>query len=167
MSAWEAAPIDQPMLPLAEQHARVEHELKQIITAALVRVPYRDPAGRVRCKVVRGKPGPVLVAEADRATLLVVGSHNQQRIGGLAHRLVSAYRTRHAPRPVVVIPPAIGLRGIPTNALAVTGPNALEDSMRSATLPHRETMSTTRSPVHSRARSGTPTLALGSWRLLE
>ncbi len=104
--AWEAAVTGEPVPASAEQQVWAERELDQIVAAALVRV--RDGAQRVavRRRVVRGSAGPVLVAEAGGAALLVVGSHGHRRFTELAHGSVSAYCIRHASCPVVVIPPA-------------------------------------------------------------
>jgi nucleotide-binding universal stress UspA family protein len=104
--AWEAAVTGEPVPASAEQQVRAERELDQIVAAALVRV--RDGAQRVavRRRVVHGPAGPVLVAEAGGAALLVVGSHGHRRLTELAHRSVSAYCIRHTSCPVVVVPPA-------------------------------------------------------------
>ena len=104
MPAWEAAVTGEPVPASAEQQVRAERELDQVVAAALV----RDGAQRVAVQrtVVHGPAGPVLVAEAGGAALLVVGSHGHRRLTELAHRSVSAYWIRHASCPVVVIPPA-------------------------------------------------------------
>jgi nucleotide-binding universal stress UspA family protein len=102
---WEAAVTGEPVPPEAEQEARTERELAQVVAAALARVP--DGAARVavRQSVIRGPVGPGLVGEAYGADLLVVG--HGPRVTELLHRSVSWYCIRHATCPVLVIPPAI------------------------------------------------------------
>ena len=127
MSRWKAAVTAEPVPPVVQQQARAEREREQILAAALLRVPTGTQRVAVRCKVVRGRAGQILIAEAGEATLLVVGSRDQRRLVDLAHGSVSGYCTRHASCPVVVIPPAIGVRGMP--------PGSLGDSARSVTVP--------------------------------
>ena len=56
-------------------------------------------------RVVReGEPGHVLVAEAEAATQLVLGTHGRGGIGELVLGSVSHYCCRHANCPVTVIP---------------------------------------------------------------
>ncbi len=105
---WEAAVTGEPVPPEAEQKARAERELAQVVAAALARVP--DGAARVavRQSVARGSVGPALVDEANSAALLVVG--HGPRVTELRHRSVSWYCLRHATCPVLVIPPTMATR---------------------------------------------------------
>lgn len=105
---WEAAVTAEPVPPSAEQQARAERELAEVVAAALARHP--DGAARVAVqqRVVRGPAGPVLVREADGAVLLVVG--HSPWVAELLHRSVSWYCVRHATCPVLVIPPAMATR---------------------------------------------------------
>jgi nucleotide-binding universal stress UspA family protein len=105
---WEAVVIAEPVPPEAEQEARAERELAEVVAAALARVPDGAAGVAVRQRVVRGPAGPVLVAEADGADLLVVG--HGPRVAELLHRSVSWYCVRHATCPVLVIPPAMATR---------------------------------------------------------
>ncbi len=111
---WEAAVTAEPVPPEAEQEARAETELAEVVAAALARVPDGSTPVAVRQRTVRGPAGPVLVGEADGADLLVLG--HGPRIAELLHRSVSWYCARHATCPVLVIPPAMAIRG--TVALA-------------------------------------------------
>src|SRR5919206_1892988 len=72
VKGWEEAVPAEPVPPLAEQQARAEHELAQVVAAALMRAP--DETGRVALerKVMRGPAGPTLIAQAADADLLVV-----------------------------------------------------------------------------------------------
>lgn len=103
---WEAAVTGEPVPPGAEQQARVERELAQIEAAAVRQTPEAAQVA-VRCSVARGPAGPTLVAEADSAALLIVGSHGHRRIHELVFGSTSSYCARHATCPVVVIPPAM------------------------------------------------------------
>jgi nucleotide-binding universal stress UspA family protein len=65
-------------------------------------------AGRVRdvtVTVVEGQPGPALLAAAEDADLLVVGSRGNGPLAGLLLGSVSQYCATHAHCPVVVVPP--------------------------------------------------------------
>jgi hypothetical protein len=84
----------------------VERELAQIEAAAVRQTPEAAQVA-VRCSVARGPAGPVLVAEADGAALLIVGSHGHLRIHELLFGSTSSYCARHATCPVVVIPSAM------------------------------------------------------------
>ncbi|MGH3900309.1 MAG: universal stress protein [Pseudonocardiaceae bacterium] len=102
---WEAAVTAEPVPSEAEQEARAERELAEVVAAALVRVPAGSTRVAVRQKVARERAGPVLVNEAHGAALLVVG--HGPRSTELLHRSVSWYCLRHATCPVLVIPPAM------------------------------------------------------------
>lgn len=60
-------------------------------------------------RVVRGRPGEVLVAAAAGAQLVVVGSRGHGAMAGMLLGSVSEYVTAHAPCPVLVIRHAAGL----------------------------------------------------------
>lgn len=107
---WEAAVTAGPGSPNAKEHARAQRELGQVVAAALAQVPDGGAQIAVRRRVACGPAGPVLVAEADGAALLVVGSHAHRRIVELLRRSVSSFCARHATCPVLVIPPAMATR---------------------------------------------------------
>ncbi len=102
---WEAAVTAEPVPPVAEQRARAERELAQVVAAALARNPTGAAQVSVRRRIVRGPAGPGLVSLAAGADLLVVG-HGSRSIDML-HRSVTWYCVRHATCPVLVIPPAM------------------------------------------------------------
>jgi nucleotide-binding universal stress UspA family protein len=99
---WEAAVTGS--VPPAEQQAHARRELAQVMAAALLWIPESRQVA-VEQKVVRGPAGPMLVAHADGADLLVVG--HGPRVAELLHRSVSWYCVRNATCPVLVIPPAM------------------------------------------------------------
>jgi nucleotide-binding universal stress UspA family protein len=113
---WEAAVTAAPVPSHAEQEAHAERELVDVVTAALARVSEGSMHVAVRQGVVRGPAGPVLVAEAAGAALLVLG--HGPRVAELLHRSVSWYCVRHATCPVLVIPPAMATRQTLVPAIA-------------------------------------------------
>lgn len=106
-NGWETAVTAEPVPPCAVQETRTERELADVVEAACRQVPGGAAQIAVRRRVVRGPTGPMLVAEAHGAAMLVVGSHGHRRITELLHRSVSLYCERHATCPVLVIPPAM------------------------------------------------------------
>jgi len=56
----------------------------------------------------RGAAAPVLLEAARGATLLVVGTHGRSGLVGLLLGSVSRECARHAPCPVVIVPPSAG-----------------------------------------------------------
>jgi len=82
--------------------------------AAAIDAAYRDPIAGIfeairpepnwHLRFSAGEPGPVLVAESDRAGLLVVGTKEHVGIGRLVSGSVSHYCINHAQRPVVAVP---------------------------------------------------------------
>ena len=115
---WEAAVTNEPVPPIAEQQARAERELAQVVAAAQARVPTQATPVAVQQRVLRGPAGPGLVSQAAGADLLVVG--HGRRLVEMVHRSVSWYCVRHASCPVLVIPPAMGIRGTLTPVTAET-----------------------------------------------
>ncbi len=105
----EAAIIMEPVPSSVEQQARIERQLAQIVAAARRQTPEAAQVG-LRRSVTRGPAGPVLIAEADGAALLVVGSHGHRQIHELFFGSTSSYCARHATCPVMVIPSAMATR---------------------------------------------------------
>lgn len=77
------------------------HELEKLVTAVT-----EDLTGvTARCSAPDGDPAEVLIARADGATMLVVGSHGKGRLREALAGSVSSACLRHATCPVAVIPP--------------------------------------------------------------
>ncbi|MGH3906302.1 MAG: universal stress protein [Pseudonocardiaceae bacterium] len=106
---WEAAVTAEPVPLHAEQEARAERELGEVVAAALARLPGGLTRVAVQRTVARGTVGPALVAAAAGADLLVVG-HNHRYPTDMLHRSVSWYCARHAACPVLVVPSAMATR---------------------------------------------------------
>ena len=62
----------------------------------------------IRPRLVEGHPAPVLLAQAEGADLLVVGTHGHGAFTGMLLGSVSAHVIGRAPCPVVVVPMAPG-----------------------------------------------------------
>jgi nucleotide-binding universal stress UspA family protein len=77
-----------------------DRKLAQIIADALPDDREDPPSHRV----VRGSASSVLLGEADRATVLVVGRRGRGTFEALLWGSVSERCARHAPCPVVVVP---------------------------------------------------------------
>ncbi len=82
----------------AEDHA------EDVLRVALERVA-SEAAVEATAIAVEGEPSAVLVEQARDATLLVVGSRGRGATTSLLLGSVSAGIVRHAPCPVVVVPP--------------------------------------------------------------
>lgn len=87
------------------------------------------PEVAVRYVHATGAPGPVLVRAADKAALLVVGSHGHGRLAAALLGSVSAYCIGHSACPVVVVPDPGPVTGVAeateesgVDALATPGP---------------------------------------------
>ncbi|MDX1657734.1 MAG: universal stress protein [Nitriliruptorales bacterium] len=91
-----------PVETREEAETRADHLLDEVVE--------RVSVGEVQVERVRklGRPSEVLLAEADDADLLVVGSRGRGGFAGLLLGSVSQQCVTHAPCPVVVVPPRGG-----------------------------------------------------------
>jgi nucleotide-binding universal stress UspA family protein len=78
---------------------------ERILVAALADAGAADSHVTVTTAPVQEHPAEVLMQQAKRAELLVVGSHGHGRIFGALHGSVSQYLAAHAACPVVAIKP--------------------------------------------------------------
>jgi nucleotide-binding universal stress UspA family protein len=76
---------------------------KQVLDAAISSVLGPSPDIAVERTVEEGHAGPVLLAAASGADLLVVGSHGHGAIAGVLLGSVSEHLVRHAPCAIVVV----------------------------------------------------------------
>jgi nucleotide-binding universal stress UspA family protein len=87
---------------VAEGRARVQHMQAGLVAGALAASPGTpEPEG----VVVHDYAGRVLVARAERATMVVVGSGSPSSVHHQLLGSVAEYCVRHSPVPVVIVPP--------------------------------------------------------------
>ncbi len=102
VTAWEyptafgwAPPIPADWNPEEEARRELAESVERALGAA--------PSVNVRQVVVEGHPAPVLLAAAEHADLLVVGSRGHGAFVGMLVGSVSEHCVSHAPCPVVVV----------------------------------------------------------------
>lgn len=83
----------------AHFEADAAEQLRASVAAALG----DPPSTPVQEAVIEGRPAPVLLAEAQRADLLVLGSHGHGHFAGMLVGSVSTHCVEHAACPVVVV----------------------------------------------------------------
>lgn len=100
--------LEFPSVPGPELEAiaeDLEQGAKSLIDAALERVLAGADAGvTVERVAIDGSPSASLIAEAEQAELLVVGSRGHGRVRGLLLGSVSQQCVSHAPCPVAIVP---------------------------------------------------------------
>ena len=102
---------------LAEGRARVHHMQGDVVARCL---EDRDQVPDLLCVVVHDYAGRVLVARAERASMVVVGSGSTSSASHQVLGSVAEYVVRHSPAPVVIVPaPARLERRAAANAPAV------------------------------------------------
>jgi nucleotide-binding universal stress UspA family protein len=111
VTAWEV-PLESTfgdMATVGDFHPVVAAE--QILVTALADAGAADTHVTVSTAPVQGHPAEVLMQQAERAELLVVGSRGHGRIFAALLGSVSQYLAAHAACPVVVIKPLANQRG--------------------------------------------------------
>ena len=101
VTAWQVPP-GSGLVPVADM-PDYQDDARIVLTEAIAEMCTTDTEVEVLPRVVQGRAGPVLVAAAEGADLLVVGCQGH---GGLAEALlgsVGQYCVRHAPCPVVIM----------------------------------------------------------------
>jgi nucleotide-binding universal stress UspA family protein len=89
-----------------EVHEHLEAAARTVLDASLAEARSADPGVEVRGELVEARPAAALLAAAEDADLLVVGSRGRGGFAALLLGSVSAQCVHHAPCPVVVVPPA-------------------------------------------------------------
>ncbi|MDH6431968.1 nucleotide-binding universal stress UspA family protein [Streptomyces sp. SAI-144] len=100
--AWEGLPEDDSDAELPELKAPQYHA-RRVLRAAVERLNERYPQLYIAAEQVRRQPGPALLAEAENAELLVIGSRGLGGIGGFMAGSVAMATVAHAERPVVLV----------------------------------------------------------------
>ena len=101
VTAWQVPPSS-GLIPVADL-PDYQDDARMVLTEAITEMCMVDAEVEVRPHVTEGRAGPVLVAAAEGADLLVVGCRGH---GGLAEALlgsVGQYCTHHASCPVVIM----------------------------------------------------------------
>ena len=103
--AWSDLPMDalEPVRAWDEDWAALRHDGERLLSDALAPHQERYPGVAVRRVVEFDRPAHALLADADGAVLLVVGSHGRGAVRGLLLGSVSHAVIYHAPCPVAVL----------------------------------------------------------------
>jgi nucleotide-binding universal stress UspA family protein len=88
-----------------EVHEHLEAAARKVLDASMEEARSADPGVEVGGALAEGRPAAALLAAAQDADLLVVGSRGRGGFAGLLLGSVSAQCVHHAPCPVVVVPP--------------------------------------------------------------
>lgn len=91
-----------------EVHEHLEAAARSVLDASLAEARSADPGVEVRGELVEARPAAALLAAAEDADLLVVGSRGRGGFAGLLLGSVSAQCVHHAPCPVMVVPSGRG-----------------------------------------------------------
>jgi nucleotide-binding universal stress UspA family protein len=81
----------------------LEQATREVLDEAVKDVRGQNPSLTVSTSVAKGPAAPALIASAEDATLLVVGSRGHGAFAGMLLGSVSEYCVSHAPCPVVVV----------------------------------------------------------------
>lgn len=87
-----------------EVHAHLAAAARNVLDEALDRVRALEPELEVVGELTEMRAAPALIAAADDAELLVVGSRGRGGFKGLLLGSVSAQCVHHAPCPVAIVP---------------------------------------------------------------
>lgn len=100
--AWEGLPENDTHPVLPELRAP-QSRARRVLRAAADPLNERYPQVTVTTEQVRRQPGPALLAEAERAELLVIGNQGVGSVGGFLSGSVAMATVAHAERPVVLV----------------------------------------------------------------
>jgi nucleotide-binding universal stress UspA family protein len=101
VTAWQV-PAGSGLIPAADL-PDYQDDARVILTEAIAEMCMVDPEVEVRPRVVEGRAGPVLVAAAEGAELLVVGCRGHGGLAGTLLGSVGRYCAQHASCPVVIM----------------------------------------------------------------
>jgi nucleotide-binding universal stress UspA family protein len=100
--AWEGLPDDGTAADLPEIRAPQYHA-RRMLRGAVDVLHERYPGLYIAAEQVRSRPGPALLAEAENAELLVIGSQGTSGVGGFLSGSVAMATVAHVDRPVVLV----------------------------------------------------------------
>lgn len=102
MHAWEGLPDEGKEAGLPELRAP-QYWARRVLRATSDRLHERFPQLYVAAEQVSLPPGPALLAEAENAELLVIGSQGPSGVGGFLSGSVAMAAVAHAERPIVLV----------------------------------------------------------------
>ncbi|MEV1063613.1 universal stress protein [Streptomyces sp. NPDC050263] len=100
--AWEGLPDDGADADLPEIRVP-QYRARRVLCGALELLNERYPRLYIAAEQVRKQPGPALLAEAESAELLVIGSQGTGGVGGFMSGSVAMATVAHVDRPVVLV----------------------------------------------------------------
>ncbi|MGW3942947.1 universal stress protein [Streptomyces phaeochromogenes] len=100
--AWEGLPDEGTEATLPELRAPQYHA-RRVLRTALEQLNERYPQLYIAAEQVRRQPGPALLAEAENAELLVIGSQGPSGVGGFFSGSVALATVAHVEQPVVLV----------------------------------------------------------------
>ncbi|GGZ19622.1 hypothetical protein GCM10010365_44780 [Streptomyces poonensis] len=100
--AWEGLPDDDTDATLPEVRAPQYHA-RRVLRAAVERLGERYPQLYVAAEQLRMQPGPALLAAAENAEMLVIGSQGFGGVGGFLAGSVATATAAHVQRPLVLV----------------------------------------------------------------
>ncbi|WP_326719062.1 MULTISPECIES: universal stress protein [unclassified Streptomyces] len=100
--AWEGLPDTETGATLPELQVP-QYWARRVLRSAGDRLGERHPQLAIAAEQVRRPPGPALLAEAETAELLVIGSQGLGGVGGFLSGSVAMATVAHAERPVVLV----------------------------------------------------------------
>ncbi|MEU3795247.1 universal stress protein [Streptomyces fructofermentans] len=100
--AWEGLPDEGTEATLPELRAPQDHG-RRVLRTALERLNARYPQLYIATEQVRRQPGPALLAEAENAELLVIGSQGPSGVGGYFSGSVALATVAHVGQPVALV----------------------------------------------------------------
>lgn len=89
--------------PAVYERDAIEQAGRELLDKAVASIPDGAPELSVDSVLVHGQPEVVLLEEAEKADLVVVGSRGRGGLAGLLMGSVSQRVVHHAPCPVVVV----------------------------------------------------------------
>ncbi|MFF1680070.1 universal stress protein [Streptomyces sp. NPDC058256] len=100
--AWEGLPDTETGATLPELQVP-QYWARRVLRSASDRLDERYPQVHIAAEQLRRPPGPALLAEAETAELLVIGSQGFGGVSGFFAGSVAAATVAHAERPVVLV----------------------------------------------------------------
>ncbi|MFD4315519.1 universal stress protein [Streptomyces sp. NPDC058548] len=101
--AWTPATGPADLTPLFHGTEEIRYEEERVLDQAVAAAAASRPELPVERRLVRGRPGPVLLAESADAQLLVMGARGRGGFAGLLLGSVSQALLHHAECPVAVV----------------------------------------------------------------